>query len=60
MLTSGVDAHKQVNMAVAIDAAGRAVARWRGPNTAEGWRQVAAWAAALDGDIRWGIAGARN
>jgi hypothetical protein len=33
----GVDAHKRVNMAVALDAAGRAVARWRGPNSVAGW-----------------------
>ena len=46
MLTVGVDAHKRVNMAVAIDAAGREVARWRGPNSVEGWQQLAAWAAA--------------
>src|SRR3712207_1479202 len=59
MLTIGVDAHKRVNMAVAIDAAGREVARWRGPNSVDGWRQVAAWAAGL-GDARWGIEGAWN
>lgn len=59
MLTIGVDAHKRVNMAVAIDAAGREVARWRGPNSVEGWRQLAAWAAGL-GDARWGIEGAWN
>ena len=47
-------------MAVAIDATGREVARWRGPNTPEGWRQLVAWAAALDGDSRWGIEGAWN
>ena len=47
-------------MAVAIDATGREVARWRGPNTPEGWRQVVAWAAALDGETRWGIEGAWN
>jgi transposase len=55
-----VDAHKQVNMAAAIDATGREVARWRGPNTPEGWRQLVAWAAAVDGDTRWGIEGAWN
>src|SRR3712207_8393361 len=60
MLTIGVDAHKRVNMAVAIDAAGREVARWRGPNSVEGWRQLAAWAAALGEDARWGIEGAWN
>jgi transposase len=60
MLTVGVDAHKRVNMAVAIDAAGRAVARWRGPNSVAGWQQLAAWAAARDAEVRWGIEGAWN
>jgi transposase len=60
MLTVGVDAHKRVTMAVAIDAAGRAVARWRGPNSVEGWQQLAAWAAARDAEVRWGIEGAGN
>ena len=60
MLTVGVDAHKRTNMAVAIDAMGREVARWRGPNSVEGWQQLAAWAAARDADARWGIEGAWN
>jgi len=58
LLTIGVAAHKRIHMAVAVDAAGREVSRWRGANSVEGWRQVAVWAAALDGDVRWGIAGA--
>ncbi len=60
MLTVGVDAHKRTNMAVAIDAAGREVALWRGANTVAGWQQLAAWAAALDPEARWGIEGAWN
>ena len=60
MLTIGVDAHKRIHMAVAVDAGGREVARWRGANSVEGWRQVAAWATGLGGDIRWGIEGAWN
>ena len=60
MITVGVDAHKRVNMAVAIDAMGREVARWRGPNSVEGWQQLAAWAAARDAATRWGIEGAWN
>ena len=60
MLTVGVDAHKRVNMAVAIDTAGREVARWRGANDAEGWRQLTAWAAALAEEVRWGLEGAWN
>jgi hypothetical protein len=38
MITIGVDAHKGVHVAVAVDEAGREVARWRGPNSATGWR----------------------
>ena len=60
MLTIGVDAHKRMNMAVAIDAAGPEVARWRGANNVEGWRQLAAWAAAQGEEARWGIEGAWN
>ncbi len=60
MLTIGVDAHKRIHMAVAVDAAGREVSRWRGANSVEGWGQVAAWAAALDSDVRWGVEGAWN
>jgi transposase len=58
MLTVGVDAHKRTNVAVALDATGRELARWRGPNNVAGWHQVAAWAAALDREARWGIEGA--
>ncbi len=60
MITIGVDAHKQMHMAVAVDEAGREVAHWRGPNSPSGWRQVGAWGAALDGACRWGIEGAWN
>ncbi len=60
MITIGVDAHKRVHAAVAVDTAGREVGRWRGPNSAEGWRQVVAWAAGLGPDCRWGIEGAWN
>jgi len=45
---------------VAVDDAGREVARWRGPNSPAGWRQVGTWAAALGMPCRWGIAGAWN
>ncbi len=60
MITVGVDAHKRVHMAVAVDAAGREVARWRGPNSPAGWRQVGEWATALGMPCRWGIEGAWN
>lgn len=58
MLTIGVDAHKQVHAAVAVDPLGREQAHWRGPNTPTGWRDLAAWGHALDAERQWGIEGA--
>jgi transposase len=61
MLTLGVDAHKRVHEAVALDEAGRERGRRRVPNTAAGWHELLAWAAGLDGPEaprRWGIEGA--
>jgi transposase len=37
MMIIGVDAHKSVHAAVALDDAGREVAAWRGPNSPAGW-----------------------
>ena len=50
MHTIGVDAHKRVHEAVALDAAGREVGRRRVPNSAAGWRALLTWGAALDGE----------
>jgi transposase len=64
MITIGVDAHKTVHAAVALDEAGRAIATWRGPNSPQGWAEGAAGAAAPvapSGAARqWGIEGAGN
>jgi transposase len=58
MLSIGVDAHKQIHAAVAVDGLGREQARWRGPNTPAGWQDLAAWGRALDAERHWGIEGA--
>jgi transposase len=58
VLTIGVDAHSGVNVAVALDDAGRQVACWRGDNTPAGWTEVAGWAAACGEPRRWGVEGA--
>lgn len=58
MITIGVDAHKQIHMAVAVDEAGRSLRQWRGTNSADGWRQVHQWAVAVGGPRQWGIEGA--
>ena len=60
MVTIGVDAHKQVHAAVALDDAGQALGHWRGPNSREGWAALHAWAAELGAPRRWGIEGAWN
>ena len=58
MITLGVDAHKGVHVAGALNRAGQEVARWRGRNSPNGWQALGAWAAALAGDRQWGIEGA--
>jgi transposase len=58
MLIIGVDAHKTVHAAVALDNAGREVDQWRGANRLEGWEDLRDWARALDAERQWGIEGA--
>lgn len=58
MITIGVDAHKQVHVATAVDEAGRAMSQWRGPNRLEGWQQLHHWAAMQGSPRQWGIEGA--
>lgn len=59
MLTIGVDAHKRLHVAVAVDAAGEQIGSWRGTNTEAGWAELLAWAKAL-GPRRWGVEGTWN
>ncbi len=60
MVTIGVDAHKQMHMAQALDDAERVIDQWRGLNTPDGWRDVAAWAQGVGNPRQWGIEGAWN
>ncbi len=57
MITIGVDAHKRVHQAVAIDGSGQERARWRGDTSPAAWQRLQDWAVALDGARRWGIEG---
>jgi len=52
MITIGVDAHKRVHVALALDEAGREMDRWQGPNSPVGWLAVAQWALGLGADQR--------
>jgi transposase len=60
VVTIGVDAHKQVHQAVAIDESGRQIDQWRGKNDSTGWQEVQQWAQNLGSPRRWGIEGAWN
>lgn len=57
MITIGIDAHKRVHAAVAIDELGREVDRWRGGTTLSEGERLARWATGLDPVRRWGIEG---
>jgi transposase len=58
MITIGVDAHKSMNAAFAVDDAGREIGSWEGPNTTSGWSSLRTWACGLDTGRQWGIEGA--
>ena len=58
MIIIGVDAHKSVHVAVALDDAGQEIGQWSGPNHAAGWQSLSRWAAELPEPPVWGIEGA--
>ena len=54
MVTIGVDAHKAVHQALALDAVGTVLGSWRGATTPHQWQQLRAWAAPFPGPRPWG------
>jgi transposase len=58
VITIGVDAHKRLHVALAINEAGQELGGWRGPNSAAGWQHLAEWASSLGSPRQWGIEGA--
>ena len=58
MITLGVDAHKQLHVAVALDDVGHEIGQWRGTNSAKGWEELLSWAGVFGEPRRWGIEGA--
>ena len=57
MITVGVDAHKRVHVAVALDEQGRELEGWRGTNSERG-ESFAQWLQGLANERRVGIEGA--
>ena len=60
MVTIGIDAHKHVHQAVALDGAGRGWAAGAAPIRPQPWQQVLRWATSWTGPRQWGVEGAWN
>jgi transposase len=60
MITIGIDAHKQVHVARALDHSGGVLGDWRGPHSADGWARLRQWALTFADARQWGIEGAWN
>ena len=58
MITIGVDAHKRLHVALAVDEVGRELGGWHGPNSPAGWHDLFTWSRQLDPAAQWGIEGA--
>ncbi|MEA3300636.1 MAG: IS110 family transposase [Pseudomonadota bacterium] len=59
MITLGVDAHKEVHVAVAVDEQGRPLDSWQGANSEQAWQELQAWACQWE-SRQWGIEGTGN
>ncbi len=59
MITLGVDAHKGIHVAMAVDEQGRPQDTWEGPNSESAWQEVLEWASQWE-SRQWGIEGAGN
>ena len=59
MIILGVDAHKTVHVAVAVDEGGRPLDTWQGPNCESAWQEMLVWAGQW-GSHQWGIEGTGN
>ncbi len=62
MVIIGIDAHKGMHAAVAVDASGTILGEWKGRNTATGWHELWTWANSCSASAsrQWGIEGAWN
>jgi len=59
MVTIGVDAHKRVHVAAAMDEVGKAQGEWEGANGPAFWQELLDWASRWEERV-WGIEGTGN
>lgn len=60
MITIGVDAHKRLHVAIAIDESGREVGSWQGDNSRPRWEEFLIWSQGFEDERHIGIEGAWN
>lgn len=60
MIVIGVDAHKRLHVAVALDDRGQVLEEWKGANSPAGWSTFFDWCRALGPERQVGIEGAWN
>jgi transposase len=58
LVVIGVDAHKRIHVALALNDSGQEVGRWHGANHPAGWRDLAHWATGFEQPRQWGVEGA--
>jgi transposase len=58
VITIGVDPHKHLHVALAVNESGHEAAEWQGPNTPDGWTKLIGWSHSLGTERQWGIEGA--
>ncbi len=51
MVTIGVDAHKTVHQALALEQDGTPLGHWRGANTEQNWQRLLDWAKDYPGPL---------
>ena len=57
MITIGVDAHKRIHVAVAVDEAGRILGSSQIANNPGSWQELSGWARGLGAPRQWGVEG---
>jgi len=60
VIAVGVDAHKRLHVAVALDQGGHVLGKWKGANDPRGWGSFLDWCASLGPERQVGIEGAWN
>lgn len=60
MITIGVDAHKRLHVAIAIDESGREVGSWQGDKAGPRWEEFLIWSQGFEDERHIGIEGAWN